>query len=54
MKKHKHTKIMSHGSQEWGVADERVNENINDRCNNFEYIDHSISNSTWVIPVTMG
>lgn len=54
MKIHKPIKIMNHGSVEWGVVDERVYENINDRCNNFEYIDNSVPNSTWVIPVTMG
>ena len=54
MRIHKPTKTTNHGSVEWGDVDEKVYENINDRCNNFEYIDNSVPNSTWVIPVTMG
>lgn len=54
MKVHKPTKITRYGSAEWGVADERVYENINDHCNNFEFFNNSVPNSAWFISVAMG
>lgn len=36
------------------MLNERVYENINDHCNNFEFFNNSVPNSAWFISIAMG